>query len=175
MRTFDAKIKNGQVSFYEGDTEKWNKFKKFNEGKRIHISLIEEESMRRRRMFEGAVVPLLTFFQEHYDHRNNEHRKLVRSWLQEEFCPEIVEVNGITKKVGGSTKNKLGGEDQLVETVKNYMAENYGINPDLVLNTKHYEDWRDTIYPFDLGGPDNYIDYLVSIHRLNPKESYKKI
>jgi hypothetical protein len=37
------------------------------------------------------------------------------------------------------------------------------------LNPEKYKHWKGTVYPF--GGPETYIDYLVSLNILKPYEA----
>ena len=107
----------------------------------------------------GAIVPLITFYQEGIDHRNNEDRRNVREWLKTEFNGTMVHIGGKMHVVGRSTS----GREVLtpfVERVVDWLTENYA-PPAEAMDPKKYKEWRDTIFPF--GGPDNYMDYLLEI------------
>jgi hypothetical protein len=117
------------------------------------------ESGKQRRFLEGAVFPLITFYQEGMDHRNAEDRHRVREWCKEEFNGELVELGDKVHRIAKTTK----GRDQLqpfLERVLAWVKENYEPPPE-ALNPDSYKEWRDTIFPY--GGPDNYIDHLVSL------------
>ena len=107
------------------------------------------------------MIPLITFYQEGMDHRSAEDRHRVREWCKEEFNGEMVELGGKVHRIAKTTK----GRDQLqpfLERVLAWVMENYEPPPE-ALNPDGYKTWRDTVFPF--GGPDNYIDYLLSINR----------
>lgn len=116
------------------------------------------ESKKQRGFFEGAVVPLVAFYQERMDHRNHKDRREVREWLKVEFNGDLVAIGGKTHRIAKSTKRELN--KGFLERVIEYLEDNYA-PPKEALDTKKYEDWRDRIFPH--GGPDNYIDYLVEI------------
>lgn len=142
---------------------KRNEFKKFlleNKGIRLKIEPITPESKSVRAFYEGAVVPLFCYYQENMDYKNPDHLKKVREWLALEFNGELVNVGGKIHKVAKSTKGELG--KGYIDRVMDYMADNgYELH---LLDPTQYKMWRDTIYPF--GGPENYIDYLVSVGKL---------
>lgn len=144
--------------------EKFAKFVKFHEGKRLFITPTFKESEDQRGFFEGAVVKLVTFFQEGMDHRNSEDNRNVRECLKIEFNGALVPFNGKIHKVGKSTKGKLN--NGFIEAIIDWLEENYGIDRTKVLDPKEYKKWRDDVYPY--GGPDNYIDYLVELGLLKP-------
>jgi hypothetical protein len=126
------------------------------------LSPMLPESGKQRRFLEGAVIPLVTFYHEGFDHHDNEDRHRVREWLKEEFNGEMVELGGKVHRIAKTTK----GRDQLqpfLERVLAWVMENYEPPPE-ALNPDAYKTWRDTVFPY--GGPDNYIDYLQSINRL---------
>jgi hypothetical protein len=120
------------------------------------LTPILPESGKQRRFFEGAVVPLVTYYQEGLDHRNSEDCARVREWLKSEFNGEYVLVAGKSHPVPKSTK----GRDALqlfLERVITWLVENY--SPPLeALDLASFKVWQDTVFPS--GGPDNYVDYL---------------
>lgn len=127
----------------------------------FELNPILPESKEQRGWFEGALVPLVAFYQEGMDHRDSKDLKQVREWLKIEFNGELVVVGGISHKVAQSTKRKLnlGFLERIVE----WLTENY-TPPQEALDPKKYDDWHDRIFP--QGGPDNYLDYLVKIGML---------
>lgn len=161
--TFIAKSNINRLSFESDHSrEVFADDLKKHPGHKYRIERITPESKNQRGFFEGAVVPLETFFQEGMDHRNWEDCRRVREWLKLEFHAEMVTVNGKVKRVAKSTKNELN--KGIIEKIIEYQIDQHGINPDEVLNPKNYKIWRDTIFPY--GGPDNWIDYCVNLHQL---------
>ncbi len=136
---------------------------KENQGKRIVIEDRVPESRQQRAWFEGALVPLVTFYQEGMDHKESEDNRKVREWLMQEFNSEGITINGKYHLVKQTSKSKL---NDLIERIMDWMTEN-GYQTELLV-PKEYEKWRDEIFPF--GGPETYIDYLVSINRLRALE-----
>lgn len=137
------------------------KYLRENAGMRFEITSLSPESRKQRGFFEGAVVPLLTYYQEGMDHRNGDDKARVRDWLKIEFNGEFVVINGRSVKVPQSTKGKL--QAGLLERVIDWMTDQ-GYRTE-VLNPDEYKHWRDTIFPH--GGPDNYIDYLLELKKLS--------
>lgn len=92
----------------------------------IRLKIVPElpESGKLRRYYEGAIVPLIAYFQEGLDHRNCDDRRKIREWLKEEFNGEMVEIGGKVHTVAKSTK----GRDVLnpfVERVVDWLKDNY--------------------------------------------------
>jgi hypothetical protein len=139
---------------------------------RFEITPLTPESTKQRKFFEGAVVPLVVFFQEGMDHRNTEDLRRMREALKIEFNGEFVPVGSKgVKKIGKSTKGELN--KGFLNRVIEWIEDSYGVDPKEVLNPKEYEKWRDEIFPY--GGPDNYVDYLVSIGKLAPLIGNKEV
>jgi hypothetical protein len=133
-----------------------------NPGIVLKITPVLPESGKQRRFLEGAVIPLVTFYQEGMDHHDGNDRHRVREWLKEELNGEMVELGGKVHRIAKTTK----GRDQLqpfLERVLAWVMENYEPPPE-ALNPEAYRVWRDTIFPY--GGPDNYIDYLRDVRHL---------
>ncbi len=163
MTNFIAIVQNGKLTFKNSFMrEKFVKFVKFHEGKRVFITPTFKESDKQRGYYEGAIVPLVTFFQEGMDYRNADDLRNIRETLKIEFNGALVPFNGKVHKIGKSTKGKLN--DGFIEAIIDWLEENYGIDRTKVLDPKDYKFWRDEVYPF--GGPDTYIDYLVEINKL---------
>jgi hypothetical protein len=116
------------------------------------------ESKDQRGFFEGAICPLVAFYQERMNHHDSKDVKKVREWLKIEFNGEMVEISGKVNKIAASTKNKLN--QGFLERVEGYLIDNYA-PPKEVFDTKKYDHWKDTIFPY--GGPDNYLDYLIEV------------
>lgn len=157
---FKAMMEKGKFSFSsELARQNFTEYAQKHEGSTFSIELYE--SPKERRWFEGALVPMITFYQEGKDHKNPDHNREVREWLKLEFNPEIVSVNGKSHTVAGSTKGELN--KGFVERILDWMSDNgYKVE---YLNPEIYKDWRDRILVTD-GGPDNFIDYLVHIKKL---------
>lgn len=156
---FKATMEKGKFNF--GSPEARTSFTEYaskHEGNIFSIELYE--SMKERRWFEGAVVPMITFYQEGMDHKNPDHNREVREWLKLEFNPEIICIKGISHTIAASTKGQLN--KGFVEDVMNWMSDQ-GYKVEYLLPSM-YKDWRDRL--FANGGPDNFIDYLVSIKKL---------
>ena len=134
---------------------------KGNPNQPFEIRPLLPESYSQRRYFEGAIIPLITFYQEGLDHRSSVDTKTVRDWLKIEFCGDLVVIGGKAHRVPQSTKGKLN--NGFLERVIGWIEDNYA-PPREALDPEAYKKWRDTIFPF--GGPDNYIDYLVDIRIL---------
>lgn len=122
------------------------------------------ESQKQRRFYEGAVVPLVTFYQDGMDYRNADDLLNVRNWLAIEFNGGFVSIQGKAHRVARSTKNQLN--QGYLERVLEWLVENYA-PPAEALDPKKYKHWKDAIYPY--GGPETYIDYLVELNILRKK------
>jgi len=141
---------------------------RLKQGGRGHIYFDLPESNQQRRFYEGAILPLYTFFQEGMDYRNWEDVKRVREWLAQEFNGQMVYVKGKPRIIGQSTKGNKA-LNTMCEKIIDDLVENYGIDQEAVLNPVAYQKWRDEVFPF--GGPDNYIDVLLAEKKLNKKLS----
>lgn len=137
------------------------RFMKDNPNMPFELKPLLPESNKQRKFFEGAICPLLAFYQEGLDHRNSKDVEKVRNWLKIEFNGEIVQIGGKVHKIALSTKNRLN--QGFLERVEGYIYDNYA-PPVEALNPEKYKHWRDTVYPY--GGADNYIDYLVELNIL---------
>ena len=80
--------------------------------------------------------------------------------------PGATILSSVNHKVAKSTKGRAA-LNPFVERVMDWLTENYA-PPAEALDSERFKVWRDTIYPS--GGPDNFIDYLVTINVLKPKE-----
>jgi hypothetical protein len=153
---------DGHLNMGERNTAMFLAFVKENPGVPWRLSPVLPESGKQRRFFEGAIVPLVTFYQEGMDHRSEDDRTRIREWLKKEFNGEMVVIVGKAHLVAKSTK----GRDALapfLERVVGWLIENYA-PPMEALDGNSFKVWRDTIFPS--GGPDNFIDYLREIGRL---------
>lgn len=141
-----------------------NKLRKFileNPGMPFKLKPYYPESSKQRGWFEGALVTLVTFYQEGMDYRNSKDLETVREWLKLEFNGRYITIQGISHKVAQTTKHALN--NGFLDRVTDWLIENY--EPPLeALNPESYKNWKDTVYPY--GGPDNYIDYLLSLNIL---------
>ena len=151
---------NGWVAISEFHENQIRKYSKENPDTPFDIKPVLPESSKLRGYFEGGLCPLVAYFHEGMDHRNNKDIKKVREWLKTEFNGEMVELNGKVHTITNSTKVGLAG---FVERVVGYIDENYA-PPKECMDSAKYKYWRDTIYPFaSLSKADNYIDYLSEI------------
>lgn len=148
--------KDGGLDFPEYTRKRLKQFIRENPGAPFRLEPIIAESSSQRRWFEGALVPLVCFFQAGMDHRDSKDRQKVREWLKIEFNGDLVAVGGKTHKVAQSTSQKLN--TGFLERVTDWLLENYA-PPFEALNPKDWKHWHDAVFPY--GGPDNYIDYLL--------------
>jgi len=156
---FTARVsKDGGMDFGERNRALFKQWLRENAGAVLKITNLLPESDKQRRFFEGAVVPLVAFYQEGMDYRNAEDLRRVREWLKTEFNGELVLVGGKAHKVGKSTKGReaLGA---FIERVVAWLQENYA-PPSEALDPHQFMVWRDTIFP--TGSCDSYIEYLVT-------------
>lgn len=162
MSTFWAQSSpEGKLSLgSEYNATRFKEFLRKNPGIRFKIEPLTPESQKQRGFFEGAIVPLITYYQEKLDHHDNEDCRKVREWLKIEFCGEFQSVSGKSLKVPGSTSGKLN--KGFLEDVLDWMSDQ-GYQTELLVPSD-YKKWKDTVFPY--GGPDNYIDYLLEIKKL---------
>jgi hypothetical protein len=140
--------------------EKIKKFaKNYPQGLRAEIVPYIPESRNLRRYFEGAVIPMWVYL-DNKDWRDNAIVRGYREIAKQEFCGEIVSTGGKAYRVG-TTKGQLA---RVTEETVQYLEDHYGIDRIKVLNPENYKNWRDMTYP--LGGPDNYISYLIAVGKL---------
>lgn len=130
-------------------------FLRKNVGVRIKIDPFTPESGKQRKFFEGAVVPLVAFYQENIDYRDYGDLKMVREWLKTEFNGKLITMGGRSVRLAKSTKGALNRG--FLERVMDWMGEQ-GYQIEFLL-PERYKDWHDRIYPS--GGPKTYIEYLV--------------
>lgn len=159
----NARVLNGKLEIGEYNRAKLNDFvrNKDNQGTIVEIKSRTPESSKMRGFFEGAVIPMIVYFQEGLDHRNSEDNKHVREWMKQELNGVGINIKGKIHIVGETTKGNLR---EFMERVIDWMAsQGYPIE---LLNPEEYKDWRDRIYPFDTNGPETYIDYLEKCGRI---------
>lgn len=136
-------------------------FIKANPGMPFELLPVMPESNKQRRFFEGAICPLVVFYQEGMDHHNNKDIEKVRDWLKMEFNAELVEIGGKIHKIAKSTKNRLN--QGFLDRVMDYIMDNYN-PPNEAVDPNKYKYWKDVVFPY--GGPENYIDYLLELKLL---------
>lgn len=136
-------------------------FIKKNPNMPFEIVPLFPESKKQRAFFEGAICPLVAFYQEGMDHKNPGDVNNVREWLKTEFNGKIISLGGKSHKIAQSTKRKLN--QGFLERVIGYLEDNYN-PPAEALDPEEYKHWKDAIYPH--GGPETYIDYLVELNLL---------
>ena len=103
--------KDGGMDFSDRDRVYFNQYLKANPGVVLKITPVFPESNKQRRFLEGAVIPLVTFYQQGMDYRNSDDNRKVREWLKQEFNGELVWVKEPKKgtkavKIGKSTKGR---------------------------------------------------------------------
>jgi hypothetical protein len=150
------------LKFGQRDLAYFERFMAEHPGMLLKISPVLPESGKQRRFFEGAFVPLVTFYQEGMDHRNQDDLRRVREWLKEEFNGEFVSIGGVAHRVAKSTKGREVLQP-FMERVIIWLVENYQ-PPQEALDPQSFKVWHETVFPS--GGPDNYIDYLVATGKL---------
>lgn len=150
----------GTLEFGEYGRARFKEYLRQNPGVRLTITADLPESGKLRRFYEGAVVPLVAFYQEGMDHRDSDDRRKIRDWLKTEFNGEMVEIGGKMHVVGKSTKGRPA-LNEFVERVIDWLTENYD-PPHEALDPEGVKHWRDTIF-LNGDGPDNHIDYLLAI------------
>lgn len=165
---FYATSKNGHFAMMSiRETERFKDFLNKNHDIKLEISIITPESKKQRNFFEGAIVPLITYYQESMDYKDWRDCKSVREWLLNEFSSEFKVIAGKSVKVRKTSAGELN--KGLLERILDWCAENgYQID---VLNPEEYKKWRDTVYL--TGEHDNYIDYLLDLRKLRPREYAK--
>lgn len=162
MTSFIAIVQNGKLTFKNDFMrEKFVKFVKFHEGKRVFITPTFKESDKQRGFYHGAVITLWAYL-DGKDYTDGEVLKHIHEIAKMEFNPEAFVLNGKVYKVGKSTIGKLN--EGYIEKIIDSLEENYGIDRTKVLDPKEYKKWRDEVYPF--GGPEDYIDYLLELNLL---------
>jgi hypothetical protein len=144
------------MDFGERNRAYFKQWLKDNSGALCKITPILPESNKQRRYLEGAVIPLVVFYQTGMDHRKPEDRGNVRDWLKTEFNGETVLIAGEAHKVPKSTRGREA-LNRFLEDVVGWLQDNYA-PPVEALDPNSFKLWRDTV----VDGPDNYIDYLVA-------------
>lgn len=157
---FTAVVEDGRISLGSPlNRDRVGKWCRENPGARIELRPILPESGKQRRYFEGAIVPLVCYFQEGMDHHDGEDLARVREWLKLEFNGEIIELRGKAHRIAKSTKG--AALKAFVERVLDWVVEQYA-PPMEALETAKWKRWRDEVYPIP-GSADTYIDYLVEL------------
>lgn len=149
---------DGGLEFGEYTRMHLKKYIKENPGMPFQLKPIFAESKEQRGWFEGALVPLVTFYQEGMDYRNSKDNEKVREWLKLEFLGEMVSIHNKVHRVAQSTSQKLNLG--FLERVTDWLIENYA-PPIEALDPEKYKHWRDTVFPY--GGPEDYLGYLLEL------------
>ena len=123
------------------------------EGK-YEINRLSEESIKQRKFFEGAVIPMWVYL-DGGNYKSSSVRRDYREVAKREFNGELIIVSGKSRKVGRSTKGCL---NQFVDKVEDFLEEQYGVKRQDVFNPTDYKYFKDVI--FMNGEYDDYIDYL---------------
>lgn len=146
----------GTLTFGAYTRNKLKDFIKANPNLPFEIVPLTPESRKQRAYFEGAICPLVAYYQENLDFRNPENVRKVREFLKIEFNGEFITLGGKSVKIAQSTKRKLN--QGFLERVIGWIEDNYA-PPAEALNPESYKYWRDHVYP--MGGPETYIEYLI--------------
>lgn len=120
-----------------------------------------EESRSQRKMYQGAYIPLWAYL-DGKDYKNNDVLKAMHEIAKLEFNGDFMIVNGKTQKYGKSTIGKLN--EGYMNRFLDYLVENYGIDPTIVLNPKLYKKWKTEVWPY--GGPSDFISYMLELKLL---------
>lgn len=151
---FAARAQKGGLVFpsdYQRD--QFRKYVKENDGIRLQIEPIVPDSNNQRAFYHGAIIPLWAYL-DGKDHRDSNVLDQMHQVAKLEFNGGVIVVNNVSHKVAQSTKGKLN--QGFIERVMDYLAENYGIDPSVVLNPELYKRFRDEIYPYS-----NYEDFIA--------------
>ncbi len=154
--------KDGGLDFGERNGVIFKRYLADNPGIVLRITPVLPESGKQRRYLEGAIIPLVTYYQEGMNHRSSADCEKVREWLKQEFNADLVSIAGTVHPIAKSTKGREA-LNAFLERVVDWLVENYQ-PPAEALDPERYKVWRDTIAPD--GGPDNYIDYLAKCGNL---------
>jgi len=144
--------KDGKGPDFSGEPYKLGRMKDFysvNRGRQIryNVELYNgDESLEKRRYFEGALIPVLTHFQN--KERSNKlppyTRADIRLLVAREFNGKVITKNdGTSFKVGLSTKIGNRAFAKMLDRITDWMKEN-GIP---VPCNKEYKKWRDSAPP----------------------------
>jgi hypothetical protein len=148
--------KDGGMDFGERNRVYFKQYLASNAGALCKITPVLPESNKQRRFLEGAIIPLVTYYQDGLNHRDAADRAKVREWLKLEFNAESVNVAGEVHKIPKSTRGREA-LNKFLEAVVEWLQDNYA-PPVEALDPASFKLWRDTV----MDGPDNYIDWLVS-------------
>lgn len=160
--TFQCKATaDGGMLFTDYNRSRFKSWLKENAGIWLKIVPLRDESSKMRRFFEGAVVPLCTYYQEGMNYIDGQDLYNMREWLKIEFNGQLALIKGKSHLIAKSTS----GSDVLPDFIERVIAwmDECGYQTEL-LNPEEYKIWRDTIFPYS--DIDNYIDYLKEIKRL---------
>lgn len=150
---------DGGMSFSDHEKIKLFKYMKENPNTRFSIEPLVPESRSQRGFYHGAVIVLWAYL-DGKDYRDSLVLEQMHEVAKQEFNGEILVVNGNGHKVSKSTKGLLNGG--YLERVIDYLAESYGIDPQICLNPEIYKKFRDEIYPFT-NKYDTFIDYMKDL------------
>lgn len=158
---------DGSLDMGEYNRASMRQFIKDNAGRRVRLvlSLQVPESKKQRAFYHSAILPLIAYFQEDMDFRNPDDIDRVHDWLKIALNGEFIEIRGKAVKVGKTTRGELA---VFIERVIEWMSEQgYPVE---LLNPEGYKQWDTQVFPF--GGPETYLEYLISVGRLLTPESY---
>ena len=162
MKWLAQGTKDGRLDFGDYNRRVIKDYLAKNGPVRIELNVLTPESGKMRNFFEGAVIPLITYFQEGMSHRNTEDRKIVREWVLREFNGEFRVIGGKSTKVAKTSKGELS--QGLTDRIIDWIEEQYGVDRFQVLDPAHFKKFRDEIY--STSEFVTYIDYLISLRRL---------
>ncbi len=158
---------DGGLEMSDYQRASFKQYIKDNAGSRLRLKIEREvpESKHQRGFYHGAILALWAYL-DGKDYKDTATLDDLHEVAKLEFNPDIIIVGGEPKKIGRSTKGKLN--EGYLERLIDYLIEQYGIDPNKVLNPERYKTWRDTIYPFTTKY-DSYLDYLLATGELIPR------
>ncbi len=161
MKTFIALAKeDGTLMMTPHQDATKRQYVKDNPGRmRITLQTMKVESRKQRGFYHGGVLSLWAYL-DGKDYKNADIIARYHEVAKLEFNPTIEIVNGEPKKIGGTTTD--GHLQKHIEDCIDYLVDNYGIDPGIVLNTKLYKKFRDTV----IGYTDKYDTFIDYMHDL---------
>lgn len=166
-KVFQAEAKqDGGLNMTPYQRATLKQFIKDNAGARLRLIIdkLTPESRNQRRFYHGAVLTLWAYLDGN-DYKDNKVLSYYHEFAKQEFNPDIIFISGKKVKVGKTTKGSLN--EGYINSIIDYLQEQYGIEPARVLDTVLYKKFRDKI---NLTGVyDTFIDYMVELNLLNGK------
>lgn len=159
---FQATSNQGNLSLgSDYNRARFKDFLKKNDGIRLKIEPQLPESKHQQGFYHGGVLALWAYLNG-MDWRDSEVLDWLHHHAKQEFNGEAVVLDGKATRMGKSTKGKL---NEFVNTVIDYLEEQYGIDRFKVLDPKDFKYYRDKIRD-QVNAPETYIDYLLFTKKL---------